>query len=112
MYGATIGKVAIAGCELTTNQACCACTPIVIYNYYLFYFLMASKKDFIKKGEGGAQPNISREKLVTHLFPPPPTCGAAADCGEGGGGVCCVGPVGVQVTPKSSLERIFPSKTV
>ena len=28
MYGATIGKVAIAGCELTTNQACCACTPI------------------------------------------------------------------------------------
>ena len=72
MYGATIGKVAIAGCELTTNQACCACTPIGIFNYYLFYFLMGSQIDFIKKGEGGAQPNISREKLVAHLIPIPP----------------------------------------
>ena len=72
MYGATIGKVAIAGCELTTNQACCACTPIGIYNHYLFYFLMGSQTDFVKKGEGGAQPNISREKLITHLMPVPP----------------------------------------
>ena len=72
MYGATIGKVAIAGCELTTNQACCACTPIGIYNYFLFYFLMGSQIDFIKKGEGGAQPNISREKLIAHLMPIPP----------------------------------------
>ena len=53
MYGATIGKVAIAGIELTTNQACCGCTPVLLYNEYLFYFLMASKVDFIKKGEGG-----------------------------------------------------------
>ncbi len=72
MYGATIGKVAIAGKELTTNQACCACTPILLFNKYLFYFLMASQVDFVKKGEGGAQPNISREKLVYHLMPVPP----------------------------------------
>ncbi|WP_455074325.1 restriction endonuclease subunit S [Prevotella sp.] len=72
MYGATIGKVAIVGKELTTNQACCACTPFGIYNYYLFFFLMGSQIDFIKKGEGGAQPNISREKLVSHLMPIPP----------------------------------------
>ena len=72
MYGATIGKVAIAGCELTTNQACCACTPIGIYNYFLFYFLMGSQIDFVKKGKGGAQPNISREKLIAHLMPIPP----------------------------------------
>lgn len=72
MYGATIGKVAIAGCEMTTNQACCACTPIIIYNQFLFYFLMGSQTDFIKKGEGGAQPNISREKLISHLIPIPP----------------------------------------
>ena len=65
MYGATIGKVAIAG------QACCGCTPF-IYNKYLFYFLIASKNDFVRKGEGGAQPNISREKLVSHLIPLPP----------------------------------------
>ena len=72
MYGATIGKVAIVGKELTTNQACCACTPFSIYNYFLFFFLMGSQIDFIKKGEGGAQPNISREKLISHLMPIPP----------------------------------------
>jgi len=72
MYGATIGKVAIAGTEMTTNQACCACTPIGILNWYLFYFLMASQQEFIKKGEGGAQPNISREKLISHFIPIPP----------------------------------------
>ena len=72
MYGATIGKLAIVGKELTTNQACCGCTPFLIYNWYLFYFLMASRDSFIKKGEGGAQPNISRVKLVEHLIPLPP----------------------------------------
>ena len=72
MYGATIGKVAIAGIELTTNQACCACTPYGIYNKYLLYYLMASKKTFIEMGEGGAQPNISREKIIAFPFPIPP----------------------------------------
>ena len=72
MYGATIGKVAIAGIKLTTNQACCACTPYIIYNKYLMYYLMASKQAFIEMGEGGAQPNISREKIVTFPFPLPP----------------------------------------
>ena len=72
MYGATIGKLAIAGIELTTNQACCACTVHYDFNKYLFYFLMASKSDLIKRGEGGAQPNISKEKLVNYLMPLPP----------------------------------------
>ncbi len=73
MYGATIGKVAIAGFDLTTNQACCACTPFKgIYNYYLFYFLKANKPNFIKQSAGGAQPNISRTKIIDTLFPLPP----------------------------------------
>ena len=73
MYGATIGKLAIAGIDLTTNQACCACTPFNgIYNYYLFTFLKAVKDNFIKMGEGGAQPNISRDKIVKYLFALPP----------------------------------------
>jgi len=72
MYGATIGKVAIAGIELTTNQACCACTPILIFNEYLMLYLMASKQAFIELGEGGAQPNISREKIVVFPFALPP----------------------------------------
>ena len=72
MYGATIGKVAIAGIELTTNQACCACTPILIFNEYLMWYLLASKQSFIELGEGGAQPNISREKIVVFPFAVPP----------------------------------------
>ena len=73
MYGATIGKLAIAGIDLTTNQACCACTPYSgINNLYLFYLLMAEKDRFIKMGAGGAQPNISREKIVMHIVPIPP----------------------------------------
>lgn len=72
MYGATIGKVAIAGIELTTNQACCACSPIQIFNEYLMWYLMASKQAFIELGEGGAQPNISREKIVAFPLALPP----------------------------------------
>ena len=72
MYGATIGKLGILTFPATTNQACCACLPIVINNKYLFYFLMAQKQNFIKRGEGGAQPNISKEKIVATIMPLPP----------------------------------------
>ena len=72
MYGATIGKVGILTFPATTNQACCACNPIEIYNEYLFYFLMSNKSQFIKQGEGGAQPNISKEKIIATLMPVPP----------------------------------------
>ncbi len=73
MYGATIGKLGILGIEATTNQACCACIPYEgLYNKFLFYFLMASRTAFIKLGEGGAQPNISKEKIVNALIPLPP----------------------------------------
>jgi type I restriction enzyme S subunit len=73
MYGATIGKLAIVGNELTTNQACCACTPCnEVYNLFLFYYLLASKYTLIELGSGGAQPNISREKLINFYMPIPP----------------------------------------
>ena len=72
MYGATIGKLGIANIELTTNQACCACLPIYIKSRFLFYFLMYQKEYFIKQAVGGAQPNISKEKIVSTLFPVPP----------------------------------------
>lgn len=68
MYGATIGKLGIAAVPLTTNQACCACTPFsFINNEYLFYYLMAIKPLLISKSYGGAQPNISKEK-ITNCF--------------------------------------------
>lgn len=73
MYGATIGKVAIVGKELTTNQACCACTTNKsVYFEYLFRYLQAIKQQLIEMGAGGAQPNISREKIVATLIPVPP----------------------------------------
>ena len=73
MYGATIGKVGILNIQATTNQACCACLPFDgIYNEFLFYYLMSQNKNFNKMGEGGAQPNISRTKIIKYLFPVPP----------------------------------------
>ena len=72
MYGATIGKLGILNIPATTNQACCACLPILVNNNYLFYFLMSHKESFTKKAEGGAQPNISKEKIISTLFSLPP----------------------------------------
>lgn len=73
MYGATIGKVGILDFESTTNQACCGCIVFNgVYNKYLFYYLMSIKKEFINQGVGGAQPNISKEKIIKNLIPMPP----------------------------------------
>ena len=73
MYGATIGKLGIANIPLTTNQACCACIPYNgIYNRYLFYYLLGMRSTFIRMGEGGAQPNISKEKIVNTIMALPP----------------------------------------
>ena len=36
------------------------------------WYLLASKQAFIDLGEGGAQPNISREKIVAFPFALPP----------------------------------------
>ena len=69
MYGATIGKLGILEIEATTNQACCACTVYQgIYYKFLFYFLMARRESFKSQGAGGAQPNISKEKIINSLF--------------------------------------------
>ena len=73
MYGATIGKVGILGIAATTNQACCACIPNEgIYNKYLFYFLMSQRNHFKSMGGGGAQPNISKDIIISTQFPLPP----------------------------------------
>ena len=73
MYGATIGKLGILQIPATTNQACCAC---ILYrgvdNQYLFYFLLSHRSSFIKQGAGGAQPNISKAKIINTVMPLPP----------------------------------------
>lgn len=73
MYGATIGKTAILSVPATTNQAVCACTPFSgIENIYLLTLLKAYKPRFIGMGAGGAQPNISREKIIETVIALPP----------------------------------------
>ena len=73
MYGATIGKLGILVEPATTNQACCACVCYQgVYNKFLFMYLLSQRKLLVKLGAGGAQPNISRQKIVNYLIPLPP----------------------------------------
>ena len=72
MYGATIGKVGILSFPATTNQACCACVDYKLEQMYLFYFLLANRENFIRMGGGGAQPNISKEKIINTVISLPP----------------------------------------
>ena len=72
MYGATIGKIGILALPATTNQACCACVNYMCDKMYLFYFLLANREGFIAMGGGGAQPNISKEKITNTHIPLPP----------------------------------------
>jgi len=60
--------------EGTTNQAVCACTPLKGFNNdFLLLLLNAYKSVFTKQGAGGAQPNISREKIRNTPVPIVPT---------------------------------------
>ncbi len=73
MYGATIGKIGILTFPATTNQACCACEVFSgIDKEFLFLFLLSHREEFIKMGGGGAQPNISKEKIINTYIPLPP----------------------------------------
>ena len=74
MYGATIGKIGILSMPATTNQACCVCNNLknFVNQMWLFYFLKNHKQEFIEAGFGGAQPNISKEKIIATPFPLPP----------------------------------------
>jgi type I restriction enzyme, S subunit len=73
MYGATIGKVAILAEDAVTNQAVCGCSPFPgVSNLYLFNFLLSQRSEFHAASEGGAQPNISKIKILGFAFPLPP----------------------------------------
>ena len=73
MYGATIGKAAILAEAAVTNQAVCGCTPFPgVLNTYLFHYILSQREAFHAASEGGAQPNISKIKIVGYPFPLPP----------------------------------------
>lgn len=74
MYGATIGKTSILDFDATTNQACAVGQPIegLTETEFLYYLIKNEKQNFINKGKGGAQPNISQQIIKAHTigFPP------------------------------------------
>ena len=74
LYGATIGKSAELGIQAATNQAICFLIPneTLLDRAYLRQFLAASKTSFIRRGAGGAQPNITQGIVRETEIPLPP----------------------------------------
>ncbi len=66
MYG-SIGKLGIAGRDLTTNQAIAFARPGVIPAKWLFWYLMSVRSELARLGKGGTQQNISQ--TVIRSFP-------------------------------------------
>lgn len=74
MYGASVGKMGIAGVKCATNQAIAHCVPdsSVIERDYLFVVLQSLRASLIASAKGGAQPNISQSILKGwHIALPP-----------------------------------------
>lgn len=72
MYGATIGRLGILQMPAATNQACAALLPdpfTSVDRDYVFYYLLARRRELRALGQGGAQPNISQ--AVLKIFPLP-----------------------------------------
>ena len=62
---APIGYVAVAGTELCTNQGfkSFVCNEELIYNHYLYYYLLFHKKKFEALGNGSTFKEISRKTI-------------------------------------------------
>jgi type I restriction enzyme S subunit len=70
MYGATAGQVGILHFAAATNQAVCGILPNERFiAKYLFYFFLSRKDQLIAQAVGGAQPNISQEKIRNTIVP-------------------------------------------
>src|SRR5438874_1829860 len=72
LYGATIGKLARLGIDAATNQAVCGIFEHDEHEIqYLYWYLYYIRRDLIKSGIGGAQPNISQTILKSLEIPLP-----------------------------------------
>lgn len=62
---APIGYVAVAGKELCTNQGfkSFVCNEELLYNHYLYYYLVSNRKKFEALGNGSTFKEISRKTL-------------------------------------------------
>ena len=65
MYGASVGKLGIAGLSCATNQAIAHCIPdpAAIDRDYLFLLIRSLRASLVASAKGGAQPNISQTVL-------------------------------------------------
>ena len=74
MYGASVGKLGIAGVRCCTNQAIAHCIPdtTVIDRDYLWTVLRSMRAALVASGRGGAQPNISQTILKAWPLVVPP----------------------------------------
>jgi type I restriction enzyme S subunit len=74
MYGATVGRLAILGVDAATNQAVCNIRPdpSKADAKYVYRALEAIVPQLISQATGGAQPNISQEKVRKTPIPLPP----------------------------------------
>jgi type I restriction enzyme S subunit len=74
MYGATVGRIGILGVPATTNQAVCHIIPdqSLADSRYLFHALQAAQETLIRRGVGGAQPNINQQIVGETKIPLPP----------------------------------------
>jgi type I restriction enzyme, S subunit len=72
MYGATAGEVGILRFPSTTNQAVCGIHPSDQFiPEYLYFVFLHKKAELVAQAVGGAQPNISQEKIKNTLIPVP-----------------------------------------
>ena len=67
MYG-SIGKLGIAGTELTTNQAIAFTKTDPIHNRYLFWYLRFARGELVGLGRGDTQSNISQTVIKGFPF--------------------------------------------
>lgn len=73
MYGATAAQVGILRFECTSNQAVCGLLPNKAFSPdFVYYFFTHNKDSLAAKAQGGAQPNISQEKIKQVVIPVPP----------------------------------------
>ncbi len=74
MYGATVGRLAMLGVDAATNQAICNIRPDpkLADTLYVYRVLESKVPELVAQATGGAQPNISQEKVRKLKIPLPP----------------------------------------
>ena len=70
MYGATAAQVGILRIEATTNQAVCGILPNDKFRpEFLYYYFRSIQDKLAARAQGGAQPNISQQKIKETTVP-------------------------------------------